>query len=95
MLSHRARVVRQRTAVINELHALYAKRNIDFEMIGQRTRPVVAGAQELSGYGPSIVGRDVGLIKVLNEQIRELDQELGRIGREDEQAKRLMTIGEE
>ena len=57
LLTHRARVVRQRTAVINELHALYAKRNIDFEMIRQRTRPVVAGAQELSGYGPSIVGR--------------------------------------
>ena len=92
LLTHRARVVRQRTAVINEVQAVYAKRNIDFEMIGQRTRPVVAGAQELSGYGPSIVGRDVGLIKILNEQIRELDKELERIGKEDEQAKGLMTI---
>jgi transposase len=93
LLSHRARVVRQRTAVLNELQALYAKRNIDFEMIGQRTRPVVAGAQELSGYGPSIVGRDVELIKVLNEQIRELDKELERVAKGDEQARGLMTIG--
>ena len=92
LLSHRARVVRQRSAIVNELQALYAKRNIDFEMIGQRTHPVVTGAQELSGYGPSIVGRDVGLIKVLNEQIRELDKELERIAREDDQAKRLMTV---
>jgi transposase len=62
-------------------------------MIGQRTHPVVAGAQELSGYGPSIVGRDVELIKVLNEQIRELDKELERVAKENEQARRLMTIG--
>jgi len=93
LLTHRARVVRQRTAVINELQALYAKRNIDFEMIGQRTRPVVAGAQELSGYGPSIVERDIELVKVLNEQIRGLDRELERIAKGDEQARRLMTIG--
>lgn len=93
LLTHRARVVRQRTAVINELQAVYAKRNVDFEMIGQRTRPVVTGAQDLSGYGPTIVGRDVELIKVLNEQIRGLDKEIERIGQGDEQARRLMSIG--
>src|SRR5207249_6612058 len=68
LLTHRARVVRQRTAIINELQALYAKRNIDFEMIAKRARAVVAGAQDLSGYGPSIVERDVELLRVLNEQ---------------------------
>lgn len=92
LLTHRVRVVRQRTAVINELQALYAKRNVDFEMIGQRARPVVAGAEELSGYGPSIVERDVELVRVFNEQIRTLDKELERIAKDDEQARRLMTI---
>jgi transposase len=92
LLTHRARVVRQRTAIINELQALYAKRNVEFEMIGHRARPAVAGAEELSGYGPSIVERDVELLRVLNEQIRGLDKELERIAKEDEQAKRLMTI---
>ena len=92
LLTHRARVVRQRTAIINELQALYAKRNIDFEMIAKRARAVVAGAQDLSGYGPSIVERDVELLRVLNEQIRALDKELERIGQHDAQARRLMSI---
>lgn len=92
LLTHRARVVRQRTAIINELQALYAKRNVDFEMIGHRARPVVAGAEQLSGYGPNIVERDVELLRVFNEQIRGLDKDLERIVKEDEQARRLMTI---
>jgi transposase len=92
LLTHRARVVRQRTAVINELEALYAKRNIDFEMTGRRGRPIISEAGELSGYGPSIVGRNVELLNVLNEQIRAVDQELERVAKEDPQATRLMTI---
>jgi len=92
LLTHRTRVVRQRTAVINELQALYAKRNVDFAMIGHRARPVVAGANDLSGYGPSIVERDVELVGVFNEQIRGLDKELSRIAKQDAQARRLMSI---
>lgn len=92
LLAHRARVVRQRTAVMNEIRALYAKRNIDFEIIGRTGRPVVAGAEELSGYGARIVREDVALLGVFNEQLRGLDKELIGIAQGDPQARRLMTI---
>lgn len=92
LLTHRARVVRQRTTVINELNALYAKRNLDFAMVNQRGSAMVARAEDLSGYGPSIVERDVELLRVLNEQLRMLGKELNRIAQDNEQARRLMTI---
>ena len=42
---------RNRTAVINELHAVYAKRNVEVPgMIWHRIRPVPWRAEELSGY---------------------------------------------
>jgi Transposase/Polyketide cyclase / dehydrase and lipid transport len=62
LVTHRARLGRQRTAVINEVHALYAKRNIDPGMIFHRVRPPAFMAKELSGYGPRIVEEDVGLL---------------------------------
>jgi hypothetical protein len=37
--------------VINELRAVYAKRNIDPQARLQRMHPVVTGANELGGYG--------------------------------------------
>ena len=41
LLAHRSRLGRTRTAVINELHAVYAKRNIEVRgMIWHRIRPV-------------------------------------------------------
>jgi transposase len=92
LLSHRARLVRQRTAVINELGAVYAKRNIDPQAKLGRARPSVAGAEDLSGYGPRIVGEDVELLGFINRQIGGLDKELTKIALEDAQSKRLMTI---
>lgn len=92
LLTHRARLVRQRTAVINELRAVYAKRNIDPQAKLQRVRPSVWGAEDLSGYGPRIVGEDVELLGFINRQIGGLDRELTKIALEDAQAKRLMTI---
>jgi transposase len=92
LLTHRARLVRQRTAVINELRAVYAKRNIDPEAKLQRMRPIVSGAGDLSGYGPRIVGEDVELLGFINGQMQGLDKELVKIASEDAQAKRLMTI---
>jgi transposase len=92
LLSHRARLVRQRTAVINELRAVYAKRNIDPQAKLGRVRPSVAGAEDLSGYGPRIVGEDVELLGFINRQIGGLDKELTKIALEDAQSKRLMTI---
>lgn len=93
LLSHRARLVRTRTGVINELHAVYAKRNVEVSgMVWHRIRPVAWGAEELSGYAPRIVKEDVELLKVVNEQIRGLDRELGNFVAEDPQAKRLITI---
>ena len=89
LLSHRGR---QRTAVINELRAVYAKRNIDPEAKLQRARPIVSGAEDLSGYGPRIVEEDLKLLEFINRQIGGLDKELIKIALEDAQAKRLMTI---
>jgi transposase len=92
LLTHRARLVRQRTAVINELRAVYAKRNIDPQARLQRMHPVVTGAYELGGYGPRIVGEDVELLGFVNRQIGGLDKELMKIALEDGSAKPLMTI---
>jgi transposase len=92
LLTHRARLVRQRTAVINELRAVYAKRNIDPQARLQRMHPVITGADELGGYGPRIVGEDVELLGFINRQIGGLDKELTKIALEDAQSKRLMTI---
>jgi transposase len=92
LLTHRARLVRQRTSVINELHALYAKRNIDPGMIFHRVRPPAFRVEDLSGYGPRIVEEDAALLEFFNRQIRGLDTELKKIAEEDAESKRLMTI---
>ena len=92
LLTHRVRLVRQRTAVINELRAVYAKRNIDPQARLQRLHPVVTAANELGGYGPRIVDEDLKLLGFINGQVGGLDTELKNIAHEDGQAKRLMTI---
>jgi transposase len=92
LLTHRARLVRQRTSVINELHALYAKRNIDPGMIFHRVRPPAFRAADLSGYGPRIVEEDVALLGFLNRQVQGLDKELNALAENDPESKRLMTI---
>jgi transposase len=79
--------------VINELHAIYAKGNVeDPDMIWHRIRPVAWRAEELSGDAPRIVGENTELLKVINHQMQDLAKELGKVGQEDSQAKRLMTI---
>jgi transposase len=89
LLAHRLRLVRNRTAVINELHAVYAKRNVEVPgMIWHRLGPVPWRAEELSGYAPRIVGEDTELLKVINRQIQELDKELGKVGQEDPQTEK-------
>ncbi len=93
LLTHRGRLVRSRTAVINELHAVYAKRNM--EVVGKawlKAHPVPYRAKELCGYGPRIVKENVELLRFVNEQIGGLDKELRRIANEDPQAQRLMSI---
>ncbi len=93
LLSHRGRLVRSRTAVINELHAVYAKRNV--EVVGKawlKAQPVPYRVRELSGYGPRIVKENVELLRFVNEQIGGLDKELRKIAKEDPQANRLMSI---
>src|SRR5262245_55664875 len=93
LLAHRARLGRTRTAVINELHAVYAKRNIEVPaMIWHRIRPMPWRAEELSGYAPRIVSENAELLRLINQQIQNLDKELGKVGQQDSQAKRLMTI---
>lgn len=93
LLAHRVRLVRTRTAVINELHAVYAKRNIEVPgMIWHRIRPMPWRAEELSGYAPRIVSENTELLKLINQQVQKLDKELTKAGQEDPQAKRLMTI---
>lgn len=92
LLSHRARVVRARTAVINELHALYAKRNVEVpRMIWHRARPLPWRMEALSGYAPRIVQENVEHLKLVNEQIRGLDKKLSELAKADPQARRLMT----
>lgn len=93
LLAHRVKLVRTRTAVINELHAVYAKRNIEVPgMIWHRIRPMPWRAEELSGYAPHIVSENAELLKLINQQIQKLDKELKEAGEQDPQAKRLMTI---
>jgi len=84
--------VRQRTAVINEVHALYAKRNIDPGMLFHRLRPTAFRVEELSGYGARIVEEDAELLAFFNRQLRGLDNELKKIAEEEAECKRLMTI---
>ncbi len=93
LLSHRGRLVRARTAVICELHAVYAKRNI--EILGKawlKAQPVPYRVKELRGYGGRIVKENVELLRFINDQIEGLDKELRKIAKEDPQAKRLMSL---
>lgn len=93
LLTHRGRLTRNRTAVINELHAVYAKRNVETTgMMWHRLRPVVRGAEDLSGYAPRIVKENVELLRVLNEQLGGLDKELSALAEKDLQAARLLSI---
>src|SRR5688572_4861572 len=55
-------------------------------------RPMVSGADDLSGYGPRIVGEDLELLGFINGQIGGLDKDLRKIASEDVESKRLMTI---
>jgi hypothetical protein len=84
VLAHGVRLVRNHTAVINELHAVYAKRNVEVPgMIWNRIRPVAWRAEELSGDAPRVVSENAELLKVINHQIQELDKELSKVGQED------------
>ena len=49
-------------------------------------------AEDLNGYGARIGGENVELLKMLNERLQRLDQELAGRAAEDAQTKRLMTI---
>jgi transposase len=94
LLSHRARLSRNRTGVINELHAVYGKRNVEVSgMLWHQVRPVAYRAEELSGYAGRIVRENVELLKVLNQQIGGLDKEFREVAEKDVQARRLTTIG--
>ncbi len=62
--------------MINELRAVYAKRNIDPQARLQRMHPVVTGANELGRYGPRIVDEDLKLLGFINGQVGGLDTEL-------------------
>lgn len=92
LLAHRGRIVRARTAVINELHAVYGKRNLEApRALWHRHQPAPWRPDELGDYGPRIVDEDVALLKALNEQISGLDKALKGLAQEDPEATRLMT----
>jgi transposase len=93
LLTHRCRIKRTRTTVINELHAVYSKRNIELKgSVWVKARPEAIRVKELTGYGPRIVKENVALLRFVNKQIKDVDKELQKIALEDEQARRLMTI---
>lgn len=93
LLGHRARLVRARTGVINELHAIYGKRNIELQgKIWLRAQPVPPRVRELNGYAPRLVQENLALLRVLAQQIEGIDQELTRLAEGDPQTKRLMSI---
>ncbi len=74
LLSHRERLVRARTGVINELHAVYAKRNM--EVLGKawlKAHPVPYRVRELSGYAPRIIKENgsSGIMCVNNRPLSE------------------------
>src|SRR5215467_998 len=92
LLAHRGRVVRTRTAVINERHALSSKRNLEVpRYLWHRQAPEPWQPEALGGDGPQIVHEHVALLKALHEQIRGLDQALKALAQEDPEARRLMT----
>ena len=89
---HRGRVVRTRTAVMNELHAVSSKRNLEVpRYLWHRAQPVPWRPEELGGYGPRIVQEKVAVLQALHEQISGLDQALKMRANEDPEARRLMT----
>jgi transposase len=93
LLTHRYKLKGTRTSVINELHAVYSKRNI--ELKGSewvKARPEALRVKELTGYGPRIVKENVAHLRFLNKQMKDVDKELQKIALEDPQAKRLMSI---
>jgi len=91
-LAHRGRVVRTRTAVINERHALSSKRNLEVPWsLWHRQAPEPWQPEALGGYGPRMVHETVALLRALHEQIRGLDQALQAVAQEDPEARRLMT----
>lgn len=82
-----------RTGVINELHALYAKRNVT--LTGKpwlRAQPEPVKPEALSGYASQIVQENIDLLKLFNRQLDGLDQQLRQLASEDPQAQRLMSI---
>ena len=57
----------------------------NIEVLGMtwyRIRPMPWRAGELSGYAPRIVSENSELLKVIDQQIQELDKELGKVGQE-------------
>jgi len=93
LLTHRYKLKGTRTSVINELHAVYSKRNNELggsEWV--KARPEALRVKELTGYGPRIVKENVAHLRFLNKQMKDVDKELRKIALEDPQAKRLMSI---
>ncbi len=73
LLAHRLWLGRSATAVIDALHLVYAKRNIEVPgMNWHRIRPIPRWAEELNGYAPRIVSENTELLKLINHQIQEL-----------------------
>ncbi|MFQ5695046.1 MAG: IS110 family transposase [Terriglobia bacterium] len=93
LLTHRQRLTRTRTAVINELHAVYSKRNIELQgAVWSKAQPTAVRVRALTGYGPQIVQENVAQLRLLNRQLAEIDKKLQHLVLQDPQAKRLLSI---
>jgi transposase len=95
LIRHRVSLVWMRARVKNQLQALLARRNLC--PTSGRSWLTVRGRQELQllalGPIPSRVRADgLTLLRLFDQQIREMDQELMRRWGEDARVQRLLTI---
>ena len=84
LLAHCRRVVRTRTAVIHERHALSSKRHLAVpRSLWHRTQPVPWRPDELGGYGPPMVHDNGAFLTTFHEQSSGRDQALKALAKED------------
>jgi transposase len=93
-VSHRASLVRQRTRLRNQVHAVLARNLIDVpvtDLFGQRGRRWLIEV-ELPGHEREQVDRHLRLHDALDSELEAVDRQLAERALHDPEVRRLMTI---
>lgn len=93
-VAHRASLVRQRTRLRNQIHAVLARNLVELEvtdLFGQKGRRLL-GDVELVEYERDQVDSALRLHDALDAEIARAEQALARHALDSEQVRRLMTI---